>query len=295
MLRWFVGAFTTALLLTAGVRAEDKYFEADGVKIRYIEQGQGEPVLLIHGFGANAEMQWKIPGIFSALAKNHRVIAYDVRGHGRSGKPHDVKAYGMQLVEEPVRLLDHLKIRKAHVVGYSMGAIIAAKLLATHPDRLLTVTLGGGGPMIKDERLVQFTEQLADSLEKGKGIGPLLEALTPSGLPPPSPEQVKTVNLIFTAINDTKALAAVARSWKDLAVPEAELKVNRISTLALIGDNDTLKRLVDPLAGRLANLEVVVIPRANHMTAFTSPRFLEGLQRFLAAHQTSGKASASPE
>src|SRR5208282_1322320 len=104
----------------------------------------------IHGFGANLDMQWVLPGVARALAKGHRVIAYDSRGHGKSGKPHDPKAYGVQMIEDPVRLLDHLKIKKAHVIGYSMGAMIAAKLLAAHPDRLLTVTLGGAGPAVKD-------------------------------------------------------------------------------------------------------------------------------------------------
>jgi pimeloyl-ACP methyl ester carboxylesterase len=294
MFRWFLGALLAILLLTFGVRAEDKYFDADGVKVRYVEQGKGEPVLLIHGFGGNVELQWVIPGVFSALAKDHHVIAYDVRGHGKSGKPHDVKAYGLQMVEDPVRLLDHLKIRKAHVVGYSMGAIIAAKLLVTHPDRLLTVTLGGGGPMIRDERLLQFTDRLAESLEQGKGIGPLLEALTPPGKAPPSPEQIKTVSKFFTAFNDTKALAAVARSFKALPDSEAQLKANRVPTLALIGSDDPLKKLVDPLPGRLTNLQVIVLAGANHMTAFTSPRFVEALQRFLAAYHTSGKSSAAP-
>jgi len=292
MARWLPWAIACALLLAAvpGLRAEDKYFDSGGVKIRYTDQGQGEPVLLIHGFGANLDIQWALPGIVGALAKDHRVIAYDNRGHGKSGKPHDPKAYGMALVEDPVRLLDHLKIKKAHVVGYSMGAMIAAKLLTTHPDRLRTATLGGGGPAVQDEKRARFAEQLAESLEQGKGIGPLLEALTPAGKPKPSPEQIKTVNQFFTAFNDTKSLAAVVRSWQDLVVAETDLKTNRIATLALIGANDPLRKGADTLRGRMANVEVVVIPDADHMTAFARPRFLETLEAFLDAHRTDRKA-----
>src|SRR5437868_8532253 len=89
--------------------AQELYFDSKGVKIRYTDQGKGEPVLLIHGFGANAEVQWALPGILKDLAKDYRVIAYDNRGHGKSGKPHDPKKYGMEMVEDAVRLLDHLK------------------------------------------------------------------------------------------------------------------------------------------------------------------------------------------
>src|SRR5262245_60178433 len=128
MLRRSVWGIACALVLAVapGLRAGDKSFDSNGVKIRYTDQGKGEPVLLIHGFGANAEMQWALPGVVKDLAKDYRVIAYDNRGHGKSDKPHDPKKYGAEMVEDAVRLLDHLKIKKAHVVGYSMGAIITA-------------------------------------------------------------------------------------------------------------------------------------------------------------------------
>src|SRR5881397_2402529 len=108
-----------ALLAPAPALAQDQFFDSNGVKIRYTVEGQGEPVLLIHGFTADIEKQWGQPGVLKALAKDHRVIALDNRGHGKSGKPHDAKMYGKEMVEDAVRLLDHLKIAKAHVVGYS--------------------------------------------------------------------------------------------------------------------------------------------------------------------------------
>src|SRR6266446_970237 len=123
------------LLPCPSLYAEDKFFDSNGVKIRYTVEGKGEPVLLIHGFTANIEIQWTIPGITRALAKKYQVIAFDNRGHGKSGKPHDAEKYGMEMVEDAVRLLDHLKIKKAHVVGYSMGGMIALKLAVVHSDR----------------------------------------------------------------------------------------------------------------------------------------------------------------
>src|SRR5687768_4398772 len=124
------------------------------------------------------------------LAKDYRVLAIDFRGHGKSDKPHDPKAYGKEMAEDVVRLLDHLKVRKAHVVGYSMGAVVAGRLLASHPDRLLSVTFGGAGPQFRPPReLTAVIEATAESLEQRKGITPLVVALAPDGGPKPTPEQ----------------------------------------------------------------------------------------------------------
>ena len=111
-----------------------------------------------------------------------RVVAIDCRGHGKSDKPHDTAKYGPQMAEDVIEMMDHLKIKKAHIVGYSMGGMITAKLLTTHPDRLLSATLGGHGGL-RDDGPRQFYDELASSLEQGKGFGLLIAALTP---PPPS-------------------------------------------------------------------------------------------------------------
>ena len=296
MIRRFASGIACVLVLAAApaVQAGDKSFDAGGVKIRYTDQGQGEPVVLVHGFGVNLEMQWDLPGIIKALSKDHRVIALDVRGHGKSGKPHDPRKYGAEMAEDVVRLLDHLKIKKAHVVGYSMGAMITARLLVAHPERLLTATLGGAGPARQgDPERARLVERITDSLEQGKGIGPLIEALTPAGKPKPSPEQIEAINKFFTERNDTKALVAVARSWKGLEVSDKELQANRVPVLALIGKDDPLKKGVDEVQGRLARLRVVVVP-GDHITAFAQPEFLRALRAFLDEHGAGGKRRAAP-
>ena len=179
------------LFVKASLGAEDQFFDSNGVKIHYVVMGRGEPVVLIHGYAANIQFQWVLPGILNALAKDYQVIALDLRGHGRSGKPHDASMYGIEVVEDVVRLLDHLKIQKAHVVGYSIGAFITLKLITTHPDRILSATLGGGGWVKTFES--HFRDALAESLEQGKGIGPLLLRLNPPGRPKPTQEQIKAV------------------------------------------------------------------------------------------------------
>jgi len=281
------------LFCTARLTADTgspKTFDSNGVKIRYTVEGKGEPVLLIHGFAANADFNWRNPGVVKALADKYQVITIDNRGHGQSGKPHDVTKYGEEMAEDAVRLLDHLGIKKAHVVGYSMGGMITAKLLTTHPDRLLTATLGGHGGL-KDGDDVSRLDVLAQSLENGKGFGPLFIALTPKGKPQPSEEQIAATNKVLLAMNDAKALAAVVRSWKGLTVSDDKLKANKVPTLVLLGELDPLKKGVDALEGRLSNYQVVVISGADHMDAPSKEQFKSELKSFLAAHGANGKAT----
>lgn len=108
------------------VKIEERFIDAGGARLRYLETGSGEPVILLHDAGATSEAQWVQTGHMRTIADNYRAIALDVR------EPEDV-----------IRALDALGIPKAHVVGYGLGAQQAAKLAATHPDRLQTLTLGG--------------------------------------------------------------------------------------------------------------------------------------------------------
>jgi pimeloyl-ACP methyl ester carboxylesterase len=278
------------LALAPTAHTEDKFFDSNGTKIHYVVEGQGEPVLLIHGFTASVPVQWGLPGIIKTLAKDYQVIALDNRGHGKSDKPHDPDKYGMEMVKDSIRLLDHLKIKKAHVVGYSMGAMIACKLVTSHPDRVLSATLGGAGGLVEGADIT-FFNRMADSLEQGKGAGELIEALTPPGKPKPTEEQIKALNAMISTMNDTKALAAVCRSWKDLTNPADKLKANKVPTLGLIGDMDPLKKGLEELTPRMANLKVVVIEGADHMNAFFHPKFVKNLQDFLAEHSQKVKGT----
>src|SRR5712691_7172884 len=96
---------------------EDKFFDSSGVRIRYVDVGRGEPVVLIHGFSSSLDANWGQTKVIDTLAKDFRVVALDVRGHGKSDKPHDVASYGLAVVEDVTRLMDHLNIPRAHIVG----------------------------------------------------------------------------------------------------------------------------------------------------------------------------------
>jgi pimeloyl-ACP methyl ester carboxylesterase len=213
------------------------------VKIVYLIEGKGEPVILIHGWLSSAGINWALPGTVALLAKNHQVIALDVRGHGISDKPTKAEAYGPEVVEDIVRLLDHLKIKKAHIVGYSMGGIITAKFLAKHPNRALSGTICGAG-WLRDGSLEQ--KAFAAGGKDGQPVG-----------------------LCF------KGLAK-------LALTEKEIKSIRVPVALIIGDKDGLKKLyVDPLQKVRKDWKVVEIKDADHISCSFKPQFRQEVAAWL--------------
>src|SRR5215468_686286 len=145
---------------TGGRRPADRMFDANGVKLHYIVEGEGEPVVLIHGLSASARINWQMPGIVSLLSKKYKVIALDMPGHGESDKPSNDEAYGSEMVEDVARLLDHLKIQKAHIIGYSMGGMIAVKFMARHQERVLSGVVGGMGWLREGSALQKMWERM---------------------------------------------------------------------------------------------------------------------------------------
>src|SRR5690349_11324628 len=122
-------------------------FQHDGIEIAYLDDGEGDPIVLIHGFASTAAVNWVAPGWVATLTKaRRRAIALDNRGHGASSKLYDPAAYHSASMAEDVRaLLDHLKLERADVMGYSMGARITAFLALAHPSRLRAAIFGGLG------------------------------------------------------------------------------------------------------------------------------------------------------
>jgi pimeloyl-ACP methyl ester carboxylesterase len=222
-------------------------FDSKGVKIRYFVQGKGEPVVLIHGWLSSAGINWALPGTSALLARNYQVIAFDVRGHGLSDKPTREEAYGPELVEDVVRLLDHLKIKKAHIVGYSMGGIITGNFIAKHPDRVLSGTLGGMGWLKKGS----VAEWAYERIGKGQA--------------------------------NAKAVTVCGRSLAKLALTEKEIKSIRVPVTVLIGDQDNLvkKLYVGPLQKVRKDWPVVAIKDANHFTCILKPQFQKEIAAWL--------------
>ena len=113
-------------------------FNSDGVEIAYEMAGEGEPILLIHGFASTGRVNWWDTGWVKTLTEaGRRVITIDNRGHGNSEKLYDPVFYpGSEMAEDARRLLDHLGIDQADVMGYSMGARISAYLTMNNPGRV---------------------------------------------------------------------------------------------------------------------------------------------------------------
>lgn len=267
----------------------DKFFSANGVRIRYIEAGRGDAVVLIHGFSSSLDGNWRQNGVFDALAREFHVVALDCRGHGKSDKPHDAASYGIEMVEDVARLLDHLGIRKAHIVGYSMGGAITGKFIATHPDRVLTAVFGGSSPRLgwtpQNERA---SNELAESLEQGKGLRPLILRLTPPNEPRPSDESIDERSRAAMAANDALALAAVQRGNRAQVVTPADVSALTMPLLAVVGSADPTKAGVDSFKRIKPELKVVVIDGATHSGARGAPgrpEFIAAIREFLAGHR----------
>jgi pimeloyl-ACP methyl ester carboxylesterase len=256
--RLFLGFAIFVAVASSFVRADDanmlsEYFNANGVKIHYIRAGQGEPVVLIHGLYASAKMNWQAEGTFALLAKDHDVIALDLPGHGESDKPDDAAAYGLQMVEDVRLLMDHLGIRKAHIVGYSLGGLVAIKFIALHPDRVISGTLGGMGYMDQAGYLPGVWEQLGERPRLLGGFGP-----------------------------PRICVSEISR----LAMTKDELLAIKAPMEIIIGEKDPVRKLyVDPLLAVRHDWPVVVVPGAGHIACVTKPAFKAELARWIEANR----------
>jgi pimeloyl-ACP methyl ester carboxylesterase len=273
-------------LVAPPLRAQDTSFDSKGVKIHYVVEGKGEPVVLIHGFAADVVTNWSLPGILQALAKDYQVIAFDCRGHGQSGRPHDAKQYGKAMADDVARLLDHLKIKKAHIVGYSMGGGIAMVFAMEYPERTLSATIGGFGLSTPRDHK-DLLKNLADSLENGKGFGPLFDVVAGKKM---SPDLIKAADRGLLAVNDAKALVACLRGFQELAsTPTAEmakkLRAAKRPLLALIGDDDPFKPGAVALKKAIPETELVLLKDADHFSAIIDAGFTPALKAFLKKHQ----------
>ncbi len=284
-------AVGVALLVSVPGGAQE--FDSNGTKIRYTLAGEGEPVVLIHGFiGSSQEFlspppflpldqQKSFKPVFKALAEDFTAIALDCRGHGESGKPKGAEDYGTEMVQDVVRLLDHLKTEKAHIVGYSMGAFIAAKLVELHPDRVRSVVLGGGGALLEGSEQLAFMESLGKSLESGRGVEPIILSMTPPGQPMPTAEQIAQSNKMFLANQDEEALAKVALGHKQLTVAKAALESNKVPALLVVGGIDPLKASSEETSKLMSKSKLVVLDGLDHVSTEMSPDFLMAIQSFL--------------
>jgi pimeloyl-ACP methyl ester carboxylesterase len=256
-------------------------FDAAGVPLRYLEAGRGAAVVLLHSYTGDSERQFVATGCFAAIAARHRVIALDLRGHGKSGKPHDAAAYGPEMALDVVRLLDHLGLDTAHVVGYSLGAHVTAQLLTLAAARVASATLGGAPGRLAwtyaDDARVALE---ADEMEHG-----LLRAQIARLLPPdeamPTEDEIRRRSLRYLAGNDLLALAAVRRSNRAQVVSTQAIARADVPLLAVVGSEDPYRAQFDELARAVPSMRMVVIDGATHANAAARPEFVAAVLAFL--------------
>ena len=257
-------AVASLAIVSSVASAQDKYFDAAGVRLRYTDQGGGDPVVLVHGFANTAEI-WSTNGIVQDLSRDHRVITFDMRGHGKSDKPHDAAKYGREMGLDIVRLLDHLGIRRAHIVGYSMGGHITSQLLTSHPERFITATLvAGSGRFNWNAALAREAEQDAAEMERECISPSLMTRLAPAGAAPPSADSLKAFSASCMATQDHLALAAVTRSRVDHVMTPAAAAAVTVPTLAIVGTDDPMKAGLDSLVRIRPSVRLVVVRGATH-------------------------------
>lgn len=227
--------------------ATGESFDSAGVPIVYSDEGMGAPVILVHGLYSSANINWRLSGTIRSLAPKYRVISFDLRGHGRSGKPEAEDQYGIQMAEDVIRLMDHLHIAKAHIVGYSLGGMITMKLVTTHPDRFRSAALDGMGWFREGSGLQEFWSKIPDNQKASR---------TPN---------------------------ACLRSLGRLVVTEAQVRAIRLPVEAIVGERDPCRLLyVAPLQKIRPDWPVVLVPDCGHLNCVVSPKFKDAVVTWLA-------------
>lgn len=244
---------------------------SDGVTISYVAEGNGPPVVLVHGFASSVQGNWRAPGIIDALvAAGRRVVALDCRGHGASGKPHDPEAYGgTRMADDVIAVMDREGISRADLMGYSMGGFIAASLLVRHPERFGRVILAGvGDTLATGGRGRRGSEAIASALESE----------TRAGINDARARAFRS--FAEQQGNDMAALAAIQRSTREF--DRGKLGEVRNPVMVLIGEKDALVGPADQLAAAIPGAQLVQVP-GDHLTAVVKPEFKQAVVAFFAA------------
>ncbi len=245
-------------------------FHHGDVEIAFLVEGEGEPIVLVHGFASNAVVNWVNPGWVTTLTRaGRRVIAFDNRGHGQSTKLYDPDAYHSAAMAEDIRaLMDHLDIERADVMGYSMGARISAFMALAHPQRVRSAVFGGLGINLVEGQALPPT--VADAMEAPS----LADVQDPFGRTFRAfAEQTKS---------DLKALAACIRGSRQ-TLSRDEVAAISVPVLVAVGAKDFVAGSPDELAALIPAAQALDIPGRDHMLAVGDKVFKQGVLAFLDA------------
>jgi pimeloyl-ACP methyl ester carboxylesterase len=248
-----------------------QFFDHDGFNLAFIDQGNGEPVLLIHGFASSHSVNWVTPGWVKTLTEaGYRAIAFDNRGHGASSKSYEPEDYRAQkMAGDAAALLDHLGIPRAHVMGYSMGARIAAFMALDYPEKVATLILGG----------------LGEGMVKGVGDwDPIADALLaddPASITHPRGRMFRT--FADQTKSDRRALAACIETSRDLIGADEVAGIYQ-PTLVAVGTTDDIAGSPTVLADLMPHGEAFAIEGRDHMLSVGDRTFKKRVLEFLREH-----------
>jgi pimeloyl-ACP methyl ester carboxylesterase len=243
-------------------------FESDGVEIAYTDEGDGDPILLIHGFASNIQTNWVDTSWVKVLTQaGRRVIAIDNRGHGASQKLYDPDKYAAPMMAgDAGRLLGHLEIERADVMGYSMGARITAFLTFQRPDKVRSAILAGLG--------INMVRGLG-------GAGPIATALEAPSIDDVMNETARTFRLFAeSTASDLLALAACIRASRDKITREALAEI-QTPVLVAVGTRDVIGGSAAKLAELIPGAQAFAIEGRDHMKAVGDKSFKEQVLTFL--------------
>jgi pimeloyl-ACP methyl ester carboxylesterase len=243
-------------------------FRNGSVEIAYLDEGAGEPIVLVHGFASNREANWVAPGWVSTLTRaGRRVIALDNRGHGGSTKLYRPEDYHTDLMaQDALALIDHLGLERVDALGYSMGARICAFLAVRHPDVVRSLILGGLGI------------RLVDGVGLSDDIALALEAPSLADVADPVGRQFRA--FAEQTRSDLTALAACLRGSRQTLSRE-EAQSIRVPVLIAVGARDEVAGPAAPLGAIIPGAQVLDIPGRDHMLAVGDRVFKAGVVDFL--------------
>ena len=245
------------------------FFDSSGVRIHYRDDGRCDAVVLVHGFASTAEHNWDGTGWIAELSTRYRVIAPDVRGHGLSDKPEAPAAYGYaNMGADVTRLMDHLGLERAFLVGYSMGASIAIELMLSHPERWRAIVLGG----------IAYDDGLEDKADRD-AIAEAYRAPDPATITSPLAKAYR--RFADSMNNDLKALAALIDAERAPFDP-ARLAAVRIPVLIVVGSHDNAIGDPKPLAKMIPGARLLMLEGRDHMTTPADRRFKDAVIEFFA-------------
>jgi pimeloyl-ACP methyl ester carboxylesterase len=248
--------------------------DVDGATIAYADQGEGDAVVLVHGFAASVAENWERSGWLSMLVRaKRRVVAIDLRGHGKSAKFYDPADYSLDIfARDVVAIVEHLQLKKPDLIGFSLGARVVLQSLLLRPERFLLGVLCGVGEFLLNPRADRDPEEFARAME-----APNVEAI--------SDDMARRFRLFAEGQGqDLKALAAVSRGLNasGRGWSAAELGGIKNETLVVAGAGDDLAGAPEPLARALHNARAVRVPGCGHMDCLIQPMFKGAIMDFLA-------------